>query len=63
MAQTDSEMAKDMVVALLGHIKEIDRRDFETDATKLGKAIAGVYKEVFKGVTATYQEVIVDRKK
>ena len=56
MAQTDSEVAKDMVVALLGHIKEIDRRDFETDATKLGKAIAGVYKEVYEGVKSSYQK-------
>lgn len=50
MAESHREIAKDMVVALLGQIKQIDRRDFEEQATEIGKAIAKVYKEVYEGV-------------
>ena len=56
MAQSDAEMAKDMVVALLGQTKEIFHGDLEDRATELGKAIAKVYKEVYGGIKSSYQK-------
>jgi len=50
MALSSAELAKDMVVALLGQVKEISTPMLEDRSTQLGKAIAEVYREVLNEV-------------
>jgi len=50
MAQSNAEMAKDMVVALLGRVTEFQRATLEDHSTQLGKAIAEVYSEILKEI-------------
>ena len=50
MAQSNAEIAKDMVVALLGCVREIAPGMLQDNSTQLGKAIAEIYREVLSEV-------------